>query len=66
MVNKESLNNLSVGDLAMPLDENLRNQAVFILKIVANLRRKQLNILLNGPDRLLFLEKQNNNNTDFT
>ena len=52
MVNKGSLNNLSVGDLAMPLDENLCNQAVFILKIVASLRRKQLNILLNGPDRL--------------
>ena len=35
MANKESLNNLSVDDLAMKLDEHLCNQTVYILKILA-------------------------------
>ena len=35
MANKESLNNLSVDDLAMKLDEHLCNQTVCILKILA-------------------------------
>ena len=35
MANKESLNDLSVDDLAMTLDENLCNQTVDVLKIVA-------------------------------
>ena len=34
MASKESLNNLSVDDLAMTLDEYLCNQRVDILKIV--------------------------------
>ena len=35
MASKESLNNLSVNDLAMTLDEYLCNQRVDILKIAA-------------------------------
>ena len=35
IANKESLNDLSVQDLAMTLDEHLCNQTVAILKIIA-------------------------------
>ena len=36
MASKESLNNLSVDDLAMTLDEQLCNQRIDIQKIVTN------------------------------
>ena len=35
MASKESLNNLSAGDLAMTLNEDLCNQRVAIFKITA-------------------------------